>query len=236
MSVDQYTEVAQPIVYTIAQSVVKRYSMIERNDVVQEIWAWFFSHPRQVKRFMEDEDDRKGERQLARAMKNAAERYCREEKARMAGYHTSDEYFYDPGTLRLLLPMVWQDPRNLAFGSASNDGTPRRNSAPNEGNNLQALVADVKQGLDKIPARHRVVIELTYRDGLEYDEVAATLSADEGTGVTKHAAEMRLQRALELLVERLGGERPFHDGPGARHVMSNAQAQALTRNGYDSDE
>lgn len=214
--------------HIIARSVARSYSMVEIADIVQELALWWYDHPRAVKRYLEDENQKAGEKKLARAFKNAARRYAEKEKARAAGYNVNDVFWYNTGALRELLPLIWADKSALTFGvKGPDDGQPRRKAALNEGNNLLAMLADVERGLEKLPPNHESVIWMVFHGGLDYDELAQELKT------TRHAAEQRVQRALEVLVDKLGGEQPYFDGPGSRRAVSNASAIANTRNTYD---
>ena len=50
----------------------------------------------------------RNEKRIAYQMRRMAERYARKEKASKAGYHTSDESFYETTTIAQLLPFVIQ--------------------------------------------------------------------------------------------------------------------------------
>lgn len=210
----------EELVRPIAASFARSYRMIERDDIAQELRLWWIANPKVVTRYAEDEH---GERKMTKALKRVADRFCRQEKARMAGYSVDDEYFYNTELVRELLPLVWsiedltQDQRPDA-----REGKVRSTKPPNEGNNLLAMVCDVSMGLDKIDPAEADLLWQHYGLNEDYSELAKAYE------VSKDAIKMRVHRAVEHIVEVLGGDNPWNQGPGTRRVMSNAQAQSAT--------
>lgn len=213
-------------IVAISRATARRFSTVDWEDVAQELRLWWLRHPARVTKYL-DEDaadaaSRTGSKKLMRALSLEASGFCQIEKARHLGYRVEDLYFYSTGALRELLPMVFDYECWLQLGQQADDGSAKRGgSAPNEGNNLVAALADVKRGLDLISEGDRDLLLQLYRDGFSEDEMA------ENAGLTTEAMNKRHDRALARLRDAMGGERPpMDDGPGTRRVVSNAAARA----------
>jgi hypothetical protein len=221
--IDVDEELIRPIAYRIGN----RYRQyVEREDVAQELRLWWLTHPKAVERYTDD--GKVGEKKLTKSLYRAAEKFAREQKALALGYKPEDEFFYNTELIRMLLPMVWNP--ELIFQEVQPDdlgGKIRRSKAANEGNNLPAMVADVAQALHRIDLDDYKLLLLHFALQYEYKELAEELDINVG------AAKMRVQRAIERLVETLGGETPWTDGPGSRRAISNAHAAAITANQED---
>ena len=110
------TEELHPTFYELVPSVatviVRRFKgWVDKKDVMQECYAWSLSKNAHFLEQLNEPDLNKrqrNEKRIAYQMRRMAERYARKEKASKAGYHTSDESFYETTTIAQLLPFVIQ--------------------------------------------------------------------------------------------------------------------------------
>lgn len=211
----------EPTLIAVARSVARRFSMVDWEDVAQELRLWFISEPAVIRYLSDDSEDKVGTKKLMRSLGRQASAYCQTEKAHSLGYQVSDLEFYSTGALRDLLQMVFEYENWIC--TTANDGQPRAASRPAEGNNLVAALSDVSRALDLCKEADRELLYRLYRDGFTEAEIA------EEDGVSEEAVNKRHDRALARLRDVLGGERPaFPEGPGTRRVMSNSAAIAQT--------
>ena len=99
--ISEYSNVVQQL----SSEYARRYSMLERDDIAQELWVWFVGHPRKYKEWFElQQKDR--DKLIAKSLRNAALKYCEKEKARKVGYDTSDLYYYDVSVVEAFLPSI----------------------------------------------------------------------------------------------------------------------------------
>jgi hypothetical protein len=192
------------MVQQLSAEYYKRYGMLERDDIRQELWLWFVSHPRKTQEWAKLEaKDR--DKLIAKSLRNAALKYCEKEKARKSGYDSSDLYYYDASVIEAFLPSIIagtysipvsiQD-LNAKFGTG-NDA---------EGNNWLALRSDISFAFDKLSEAKQNVLRLRFSiDSPDW----ATLAKDMDS--TPDGARMKVQRALNSLVKNLGGWKPYHD-------------------------
>ena len=197
---EDYTDMVQQL----SAEYYKRYGMLERDDIRQELWLWFVSHPRKTQEWAKLEaKDR--DKLIAKSLRNAALKYCEKEKARKSGYDSSDLYYYDASVIEAFLPSIIagtysipvsiQD-LNAKFGTG-NDA---------EGNNWLALRSDISFAFDKLSEAKQNVLRLRFSiDSPDW----ATLAKDMDS--TPDGARMKVQRALNSLVKNLGGWKPYHD-------------------------
>lgn len=215
------------MVQQIATELKRQYRAVERDDLVQELWVWMCSHEDKVGEWAED--GKRGERRLATSLRRAGRGFAIREQAAKVGYDVEDVYFYSTGQLREILPLaldreMWAEP-----GVAPETGKLSRTAAPNEGNNRLAMLCDVRSGLESGSAGDKELLWTHFGLGMPETEHAMVL------GVTEDALRMRVSRALQRLQKRLGGSRPEGLYVGSRRTISNAQAQAITRNQEDKE-
>jgi hypothetical protein len=192
------------MVQQLSAEYYKRYGMLERDDIRQELWLWFVSHPRKTQEWAKLEaKDR--DKLIAKSLRNAALKYCEKEKARKSGYDSSDLYYYDASVIEAFLPSIIagtysipvsiQD-LNAKFGTG-NDA---------EGNNWLALRSDISFAFDKLSEAKQNVLRLRFSiDSPDW----ATLAKDMDS--TPDGARMKVQRAINSLIKNLGGWRPYHE-------------------------
>ena len=198
--ISEYNDVVQQL----AAEYARRYTMLEKDDIGQELWVWFVAHPRKYKEWSElEQKDR--DKLIAKSLRNAALKYCEREKARKSGYDTSDLYYYDTSVVEAFLPSIIagtyaipisiQD-LNAKFGSG-NDA---------EGNNWLTLRSDIAAAFNKLSDAKQNILRLRFSiDSPDWSLLAKDMSS------TPDGARMKVQRAMNSLVKNLGGWRPYHE-------------------------
>ena len=199
-----YLEEYGELVQQLSAEYARRYNMIERDDIRQELWLWFVAHPRKYKEWSElEQKDR--DKLIAKSLRNAALKYCEREKARKSGYDSSDLYYYDVSVVEAFLPSIIagtyaipvsiQD-LNAKFGSGS----------LSEGNNWLTLRSDIMGAFEKLSDAKQNILRLRFSiDSPDWSLLAKDMDS------TPDGARMKVQRAINSLVKNLGGWRPYHD-------------------------
>ncbi len=192
------------VVQNLSSEYARRYGMLERDDIAQELWVWFVGHPRKYKEWSElEQKDR--DKLIAKSLRNAALKYCEKEKARKIGYDTSDLYYYDVSVVEAFLPSIIagtyaiptsiQD-LNAKFGSG--------NLA--DGNNWLALRSDIATAFDKLSDAKQNILRLRFSiDSPDWSLLAKDMDS------TPDGARMKVQRAINSLTKNLGGWRPYQE-------------------------
>jgi len=200
------------LVPSVANSIYRRYRQwVERDDVIQECYAWAMNRAEHYATLLEDENPIQrviNEKRIAWQMRRHAERYARKEKAKKSGYQIGDESFYDTVVLGQLLPhviasvvdgTVLEQAQNLI-----NDGQPRKPSAPAEGGNLLAILIDIKKAYLKLDVADKDILIKRYHEGLTLEEMGEYL------GCATSTADRRCTSAIRRLQNLLGGESPYN--------------------------
>lgn len=199
-----YLEEYNEMVQQLSSEYYKRYNMLERDDIRQELWLWFVAHPHKSQEWGKlEQKDR--DKLIAKSLRNAALKYCEKEKARKSGYDSSDLYYYDASVVEAFLPSIIagtysipvsiQD-LNAKFGTG-NDA---------EGNNWLALRSDISYAFDKLSEAKQNVLRLRFSiDSPDWALLAKDMDS------TPDGARMKVQRAVSSLIKNLGGWRPYHD-------------------------
>lgn len=202
---------ATDIVASVARSIHNRYrAFVERDDVAQECWKWYYSRVEHFNELLSDENSVQrviNEKRIAWQMRRHCERYARKEKAARSGYKITDESFYDTVVLGQLLPHVIASVvDNTVLEAAQNlinDGQPRKQAAPAEGGNLLAILIDIKKAYLRLEIQDKDILIKRYHENLTLQEMAEYLQCAVST------ADRRCANSLRKLQQLLGGESPY---------------------------
>ena len=187
------------LVGAIAYEFSRKYHIVDVDDVRQELWLWFMEHPNKVK-VWEALEGKQSIKLIAKSLRNAAKDYCQKQKAQMGGYRVEDNYYYDKELVEALLPAVIRG--DLIAPAIVDLGFISGKKVASEGGNWFAMMADIEWGLDKLTSEQKSIIFLRYGDGCDNKTFAKEL------GITEDAARMRVNRALNNLINFLGGSKP----------------------------
>ena len=198
--IQEYNEVVQQL----SSEYARRYAMLERDDIAQELWVWFVGHPRKYKEWSELEQKDK-DKLIAKSLRNAALKYCEREKANKVGYDSSDLYYYDASVVEAFLPSIIagtyaipvsiQD-LNAKFGSGN----------ISDGNNWLSLRSDIAKAFEKLSDAKQNILRLRFSiDSPDWSLLAKDMDS------TPDGARMKVQRAINSLIKNLGGWRPYHE-------------------------
>jgi RNA polymerase sigma factor (sigma-70 family) len=199
------------LVPSVAYIISRKFKgWVEPQDIKQECYLWAIGRGQQFTDLLNEPETNKreqNEKRIAYQMRRMAERYARKEKASKAGYHTSDEAFYDTTTIAQLIPFVIA---SVVDGTVLeqaqemiNDGTPRKQSTPAEGGNLLAILIDIKKSFIKLQPEDKTILQMRYHENLTLQQVAQYLECATST------ADRRCTSALRRLQDKLGGETPW---------------------------
>jgi len=195
MVIERYDNLVSHIAYQFS----RKYNMLDVQDIRQELWVWFLEHPNKVKSW-EKMDDKESVKLIARSLRNCAKDYCQKEKAKIAGYNVEDNYYYDKQVLEFILPAVLRgdttSPSMLELGFSATK------KVASEGGNWFAMMADVDKALKKLNEEQFNIVYLRFGDGSDNGTLAKELS------ISEDAARMRVNRAMNSLLNILGGARP----------------------------
>ena len=187
------------LVGAIAYEYSRKYHIVDADDVRQELWLWFLEHPNKVNAW-EALDGKQSIKLIAKSLRNAAKDYCQKQKAQIGGYRVEDNYYYDRELVEALLPSVIRGdvvaPAMVDLGFISGK------KVASEGGNWFAMMADIEWGLDKLTTEQKSIIFLRFGDGCDNKTFAKEL------GITEDAARMRVNRAVNNLINFLGGSKP----------------------------
>lgn len=191
------------LVASIAYEFSKKYHMVDASDIRQELWVWFLEHPNKV-RVWESFDGKQSTKLIARSLRNSAKDFCQREKAKATGYHVSDNHYYDKAVIEEILPAVLrgdtQGPVLLNLGFTKNK------QVASEGGNWLAIKADIGRGLDRLPVEQKSILYLRFGDGCDSDDALG-----QELGISKDAARMRVNRAMNNLLNFIGGHKPVRE-------------------------
>ena len=193
------TEQYENMVGSIAYEFSRKFHMCDADDIRQELWIWFLEHPNKVK-VWEALDGKQSIKLIAKSLRNAAKDYCQREKAHAIGYKVEDNYYYDREVVELLLPAVIRG--DLVAPSMLDLGFVATKKVASEGGNWFAMMADIDHSLQRLTQEQLSIIYLRFGDGCDNVTLATELA------ISEDAARMRVNRALNNLLNFLGGSRP----------------------------
>jgi hypothetical protein len=198
--IDEYNELVQ----TLAAEYARRYTMLERDDIGQELWVWFVGHPRKYKEWSAlEQKDR--DKLIAKSLRNAALKFCEREKAKKVGYDMSELYYYDASVVEVFLPTIISESYEMP-SKIKDLGNSVKGSEVNDGMNWLVLRSDIATAYYKLPETKQNILRLRF--SMEQPDWA-TLAKEMDS--TPDGARMKVQRALNSLIKHLGGWRPYND-------------------------
>jgi len=198
------------IVSHVADEYHKKFNMVDREDIRQSLYEWFVLHPLKLTEW-EAFSKKSAQNLLYRSLRNQALDYCQFWKAKTLGYEMSDVFFYDAAVVEAILPSVLRG--DVTEAPKLDLGMPGKPSAPAEGGNLMAMMAEIKAGFIKLNDEDRNILYQKHANSLTYGGIAETLELP-----SDDAARMRHKRAIKRLITRLGGFRPWLDVDVAQEV------------------
>jgi len=198
------------IVSHVADEYHKKFNMVDREDIRQSLYEWFVLHPLKLTEW-EAFSKKSAQNLLYRSLRNQALDYCQFWKAKTLGYEMSDVFFYDAAVVEAILPSVLRG--DVTEAPKLDLGMPGKPSAPAEGGNLMAMMAEIKAGFVKLNDEDRNILYQKHANSLTYGGIAETLELP-----SDDAARMRHKRAIKRLITRLGGFRPWLDVDVAQEV------------------
>jgi hypothetical protein len=210
--ISEYNDMVQ----TLASDYSRKYSMLERDDIAQELWVWFVAHPRKYKEWSAlEQKDR--DKLIAKSLRNAALKYCERAKSQKIGYDMSDLYYYDTSVVEAFLPSIIGETYEIPT-KIKDLGSQVKSNEVNDGNNWLALRSDIASGYYKLTEAKQNILRLRF--SIEQPDWA-TLAKDMDS--TPDGARKKVERALASLVKNLGGWRPYYDQDTQESDKSSAE-------------
>lgn len=202
---NNYIKDYESLVGYISNEYAKRYRMIDRDDIKQELWFWFASRPHKVNDWYTNFEQKDRDKLISRSLRNAALKYCTREKAKTAGYETQDNFYYQPQIIEEFLPYILTESYMLPVGVNDVNYKPDRNAVA-ESNTWLAVRADISMAFDELEERHQNVLRLRFTSiNTTLEEVGTELN------ISADAARKRVDRAIGAMIQELGGKQPFPD-------------------------
>jgi len=201
------------IVSHVADEYSRKYTMVAREDIKQSLYEWFVSHPKKLTEW-EGFSKKSTQNLLYRSLRNQALDYCQLWKAKSLGYEVSDLFFYEPDVVEAILPAVLRG--DVTEAPIINLGMPGKPSAPAEGGNLMAMMAEIKAAYLKLNTEDRHILYHRHANSLTYSDIATELALP-----SDDAARMRHRRAIKKLITRLGGFRSYLDKDETEQVRQD---------------
>ncbi len=223
MVIEQY----EGLVGAIAYEFSRKFHMVESADIRQELWLWFLTHPKKLKAW-ESLDGKETTKLISRSLRNAAKDYCQKEKARIVGYRVEDNYYYDRQVLEILIPAVLRG--DSSAPSMVDLGFTATKKVASEGGNWFAMMSDIDKAMKKLPDEQYNILYLRFGDGMENSDVASELQ------ISDDAARMRVNRAINSLLNILGGSKPRRERDYTEDEAANHIGERIDSIGEPTEE
>jgi RNA polymerase sigma factor (sigma-70 family) len=212
------------LVRTVAGQYAKRYHMVDRDDIEQELWMWFITHPKKTHEWIKF-DPKEGDKLFARSLRNAAHDFCQKEKSKILGYSPDDNYYYDKTIVEQVLPYLLKSEvsdeidliATLDLIQSDLSITNSSGSNPAEHGNWIAYFSDISRAFNELPEDKQNLLRLRYMEDFGPGELATQLH------ITSDAARMKVSRALKTLINKLVGRRPLYENDSIEQMQEEEQ-------------
>jgi hypothetical protein len=191
----------QGLVRRVASQLHRKFPMAERDDIEQECWMWFITHPNKVKEWSEL-PHKEADSVIATSIRNAGLRYCIAEKARIEKYSTDDLFWYSADFVKELLPSVLSEDWKRVDQKFSTGGSTGK--SPAESGDWMAYAVDILRAYEMLNEEEQSLVKRFYAD-----DIGGEALKDESDRPSARAAMMAANRAVHKMVRHLGGTNPF---------------------------
>jgi hypothetical protein len=193
------------LVSTLGMEYSRKYSIVEPSDIKQILWMWFVTHPNKYTEWSKLPPKDK-EKLIAKSLRNAALKYCEQEKARKFGYDMVDLYYYDPSVIEAFLPSILADSYEIPSKIQDLNFKFGKSGEVTDGNNWLVLRSDIEKAFNKLAEAKQNILRLRFTtDKYEWNDLAKELNT------SADGARMRVTRAINSLIRVLGGWRTYND-------------------------
>ena len=193
------------LVSSLAQEYSRKYSIVEPSDIKQILWMWFVTHPNKYTEWSKLPPKDK-EKLIAKSLRNAALKYCEQEKARKFGYDMVDLYYYDPSVIEAFLPSILADSYEIPSKIQDLNFKFGKSGEVTDGNNWLVLRSDIEKAFNKLAEAKQNILRLRFTtDKYEWNDLAKELNT------SADGARKRVSRAINSLIRVLGGWRTYND-------------------------
>jgi DNA-directed RNA polymerase specialized sigma24 family protein len=193
------------LVSTLGMEYSRKYSIVEPSDIKQILWMWFVTHPNKYTEWSKLPPKDK-EKLIAKSLRNAALKYCEQEKARKFGYDMVDLYYYDPSVIEAFLPSILADSYEIPNKIQDLNFKFGKSGEVTDGNNWLVLRSDIEKAFNKLAEAKQNILRLRFTtDNYEWNDLAKELN------ISADGARMRVSRAINSLIRVLGGWRTYND-------------------------
>jgi RNA polymerase sigma factor (sigma-70 family) len=176
-------------------------------DLINEGVLWALEHPKKIELWRDK--GKYGENLLRHSVKQKCLSYIAKERQRVYRLEREDIAYYNPAVVREILPDIFNIEDWLSSGASNDMDKVSGVSRPSEGNNRLAAIVDVKSGFDSLSEEDQNLLRDLFEDGgVGHQVLAATLD------VTERTVQRREERAIQRLVDKLGGEPPWWNVKG----------------------
>ena len=148
------------MVKALAAEYNRKYSMIEQDDIAQELWVWFVAHPRKYKEW-EALERKDMDKLIAKSLRNAALKFCEREKARKTGYDISDLYYYDVSVVEAFLPSIISETYEIPT-KIKDLGNSVKGTEISDGNNWLSLRSDIASAYYRLSDAKQEILKLRF--------------------------------------------------------------------------
>ncbi len=174
--------------------------IVDKEELVAEANLWLVEHLEKVTRWRDE--GRHGQNKVRNACRQRCLTLVARERKRRSRLMAGDLAYYTPQVIREILPSIFHV-EDWVSGEIHGDER-RAPSRPAEGNNRLAAVIDVRSAFETLPDKDKQLLMDMYCDGgLPLQVIATQLE------VTERTVRRREDRALDRMIERLGGEPPW---------------------------
>lgn len=181
-------------VVTLDDMVGEAYLWLSRNEKKLEAWA---------------EEGRHGDNKIRHACRLHCLRIVDKERRKQSKLMRGDLHYYSPALIVEILPDIF-DPEDWFGGAPAPTDKVKGTSRPSEGNNRLAMIMDVYSAFVTLSKDDQYLLTQLYADGgLSTEVVGIALDCSART------VRRRADRAIEKMIERLGGEPPWWNPVGA---------------------
>jgi RNA polymerase sigma factor (sigma-70 family) len=191
-----FTDEEYELVRKIARWTSSKWSAVEYDDLLGELYLWLCQNFRWVERYrLEDY----GNQKLTIALNREAQRYCVRSQEASNGAPLDFGNLYSAREVARILPSIFQTVPSQSVAVNPQSGAPM--SKPDHEAYMEAVaeVFDVREAFKQLPQEIRAALTMRFYDELSYRAIGEVL------GISDTGANKKVQRGIAMICEKLAG-------------------------------
>lgn len=191
-----FTDEEYALVRKIAKWTSSKWSAVEYDDLLGELYLWLCQNFRWVERYRHEDY---GNQKLTIALNREAQKFCVRSQEASNGAPLDFGNIYSAMEVARILPSIFQQIPSQSVSVNPQSGAPLSKPDHEAFMDAVAEVFDVREAFKQLPQEIRAALTMRFHDELSYRAIGEVL------GISDTGANKKVQRGIAMICEKLAG-------------------------------